>query len=100
MPGRSEITNFVNTIMIDMKINRIYIIAFFTFAMVSCGNNEQDATTDVNNTTDTVKVPDTNAAAVDTVNAPRLVTASADGNLLLTAENGKGVGPNIKYMPE
>jgi peptidoglycan-N-acetylglucosamine deacetylase len=85
--------------MIDMKINRIYIIAFFTFAMVSCGNNEQDAT-DVNNTTDTVKVPDTNAAAVDTVNAPRLVTASADGSLLLTAETGKGVGPNIKYMPE
>jgi hypothetical protein len=36
----------------------------------------------------------------DTVNKPELVTARPDGYLLLTAENGKAVGPNIKYMPE
>jgi hypothetical protein len=83
-----------------MKIKGIYIIAFFTLAVSSCNDNEQDASTDVSSRADTVNVRDTNAAAADTVNAPRLVTASADGSLLLTAENGKGVGPNIKYMPE
>lgn len=36
----------------------------------------------------------------DTVNNPQLVRAAGDGSLLLTAENGKGVGPDIKYMPE
>jgi Carbohydrate binding module (family 6) len=38
--------------------------------------------------------------ASDTINTPRLVSASADGSLTLTAETGKGLGPNIKYMPE
>ena len=37
---------------------------------------------------------------VDTVNRPELVTANTDGSLHLTAENGKPVGPEIKYMPE
>ncbi|HLT72057.1 MAG TPA: hypothetical protein VKZ75_05370 [Cyclobacteriaceae bacterium] len=36
----------------------------------------------------------------DSVNNPQLVRAARDGSLLLTAENGKGVGPDIKYMPE
>lgn len=36
----------------------------------------------------------------DTINKPELVRAGKDGSILLTAENGKGVGPEIKYMPE
>jgi len=36
----------------------------------------------------------------DTVNSPELVRAESDGSLLLTAENGKPIGPDIKYMPE
>jgi hypothetical protein len=33
-------------------------------------------------------------------NQPSKVTSSPDGSLLLSAENGKGVGPKIAYMPE
>ncbi len=33
-------------------------------------------------------------------NMPQLVRADANGVLSLTAENGKGIGPDIKYMPE
>jgi hypothetical protein len=36
----------------------------------------------------------------DTINKPELVRADTDGTFRLTAENGKAVGPNIKYMPE
>lgn len=36
----------------------------------------------------------------DTINKPTLVRGSKDGSLRLTAENGRGVGPEIKYMPE
>lgn len=36
----------------------------------------------------------------DTINKPELVRAGKDAVLLLTAENGRGVGPEIKYMPE
>ncbi len=50
---------------------------------------------------DTVQVPAAkNVMTADTVNKPELVTAQADGTLLLTAENGKPIGPDIKYMPE
>ncbi len=49
----------------------------------------------------TVQVPAVkNVMKADTVNRPKLVTAQADGSLLLTAENGKPIGPDIKYMPE
>jgi peptidoglycan-N-acetylglucosamine deacetylase len=34
------------------------------------------------------------------MNIPQLVRISADGQLKLTAENGRGIGPDIKYMPE
>ena len=51
--------------------------------------------------TDTVQGPaEKNVMKADTVNKPELVTAQADGSLLLTAENGKPIGPEIKYMPE
>jgi len=50
---------------------------------------------------DTVQVPaEKNEMTADTVNNPQVVTAQADGFLLLTAENGKAIGPEIKYMPE
>ncbi|HRP55762.1 neutral/alkaline non-lysosomal ceramidase N-terminal domain-containing protein [Agriterribacter sp.] len=35
-----------------------------------------------------------------TVNRPTLVEAGEDGRIILTADQGKGIGPNIKYMPE
>ena len=50
---------------------------------------------------DTVQSPaEKNVMTADTVNKPELVTAQADGSLLLTAQNGKPIGPEIKYMPE
>ncbi|EON77925.1 polysaccharide deacetylase family protein [Lunatimonas lonarensis] len=42
----------------------------------------------------------TRKAMADTVNMPQLVRAAADGTLHLTAENGRGVGPRIEYMPD
>ncbi|WP_353719898.1 polysaccharide deacetylase family protein [Dyadobacter sp. 676] len=35
----------------------------------------------------------------DTINIPELVAPDGSGTLYLTAENGKGVGPRIEYMP-
>ena len=50
---------------------------------------------------DTVQSPaEKKVTTADTVNKPELVTAQADGSLLLTAEKGKPIGPEIKYMPE
>jgi hypothetical protein len=34
------------------------------------------------------------------VNIPGIVRPTDDGTLILTAETGKGIGPDIKYMPE
>lgn len=48
----------------------------------------------------TVCAPPQPVVEKDTINKPTLVRAAKDGSLLLTAENGKGVGPEIKYMPE
>ncbi|MDN3687815.1 polysaccharide deacetylase family protein [Cyclobacterium jeungdonense] len=42
----------------------------------------------------------TREAMLDTLNQPRLIRANPDGNLILTAEKGKGIGPDIQYMPE
>jgi hypothetical protein len=36
----------------------------------------------------------------DTINQPRLVRPEADGTLRLSAETGRAIGPDIKYMPE
>jgi len=80
---------------------KVLTIASLLFGFVSCGEQQDDSDKE-NAITDTIKVADTTSAPAiaDTINAPRLVNASADGSLLLTAETGKGVGPNIKYMPE
>ena len=62
--------------------------------------------TDQKNTADTLERDTTQGPAQENVktteisNKPALVTAQADGSLLLTAENGKAIGPEIKYMPE
>lgn len=45
-------------------------------------------------------VKETRASISDTTNMPELVRAQPDGELRLTAENGKGIGPKITYMPE
>ncbi|WP_209332544.1 polysaccharide deacetylase family protein [Lunatimonas salinarum] len=42
----------------------------------------------------------TRMAMADTVNMPQLVRPTKDGKLHLTAENGRGVGPRIEYMPD
>ncbi|MFC4874735.1 hypothetical protein [Negadavirga shengliensis] len=34
------------------------------------------------------------------LNIPEIARPSTDNEILLTAENGKGIGPNIQYMPE
>lgn len=39
-------------------------------------------------------------AIADTVNIPELVRVSPNGQLRLTAEKGRGIGPDIQYMPE
>ena len=50
---------------------------------------------------DTLQVPaKKDVVTADTVNKPGLVKAQTDGSFLLTAENGKPIGPDIKYMPE
>ncbi|WP_373522211.1 polysaccharide deacetylase family protein [Aquiflexum sp.] len=45
-------------------------------------------------------VYETRSSIADTMNIPQLVRPSKDGQLQLTAENGRGKGPAIKYMPE
>ena len=74
-----------------------FLIYLSIFAM-ACGESavNGDVTPRPTDTTNAV-VP---AAQLDTVNHPRLVTAEPDGAYLLTAEKGKAVGPEIKYMPE
>lgn len=80
-----------------LKLNLTGVIA--ACLLSSCGG-ETNQTTDAP-AADTVQVPDEkNVMKADTVNRPELVTAQGDGSLLLTAENGKPIGPDIKYMPE
>lgn len=73
------------------------ILALFIFC--ACGEQSQETVAESN--TDSAKNQlEENINQLDTVNRPRLVTAMADGSYHLTAENGRGVGPEIKYMPE
>lgn len=45
-------------------------------------------------------VLDIRLATSDTTNIPELIRSSADGKLRLTAEKGRAIGPDIKYMPD
>ncbi len=77
----------------------IFILVITTWVIFSC--NEQ-ANQPSNSSEDTPQAIDENKVAEksDTINEPRLVKAGIDGSVLLTAENGKAIGPEIKYMPE
>jgi peptidoglycan-N-acetylglucosamine deacetylase len=68
-----------------------------TLIIFSCGEQ-----TKVENTRekDTTQVTAATPAPPDTVNIPSLVTEQSPGVLRLTAQNGKPLGPDIKYMPE
>src|SRR5688572_10244152 len=67
--------------------------------LFSCNAETKKSTDEVD--ADTVQAPaEKTIITADTVNKPALVTAQPDGSLLLTAENGKPVGPDIKYMPD
>jgi hypothetical protein len=37
---------------------------------------------------------------IDTTSKPKLVQPETDGTLRLSSQNGKPIGPNIKYMPD
>ncbi len=80
-----------------LKFNLTGVIA--ACLLSSCGG-ETKQTTDTP-AADTVQISaEKNVVKADTVSKPVLVTAQTDGSLLLTAENGKPIGPDIKYMPE
>ena len=78
-----------------MKLTRV-IAAFLLF---SC-NSETKKNTDAPDPNTALDQAEKVEIKGDTVNRPALVKAQADGSLLLTAENGKPIGPDIKYMPE
>ena len=72
------------------------IVAYLFFSCNTDTKSNPDAPTQ-----DTAHKPAVeNVKTTDTINKPELVTPQADGSLLLTAENGKPIGPEIKYMPE
>jgi hypothetical protein len=81
-----------------MKLKLKFIGIIAAFLLFSC-NNETKKNEDAPNP-NVVQDSIAKDASADTVNKPALVTAQPDNSLLLTAENGKAVGPNIKYMPE
>ena len=59
----------------------------------SCGEENKGIKTTIDSVIVTSQLP-------DTVNHPVLVTEQPAGTLRLTAQNGKALGPEIKYMPE
>ncbi len=71
-------------------------IAFTVWAcgLIAC-NNQQTTAGDAEKEDIAVQ-----QSAGTNVNNPEKVAVGADGNLLLTAENGEAAGPEIKYMPE
>lgn len=75
-----------------MKLESVVIIS--TCLFFGC----KDVANKTTSLADSSEQPVQDSPQSDTV--PKLVTAQPDGSLLLTAESGKAVGPNIKYMPE
>ena len=76
------------------KISSIKLIAGGLIALAASCVEEN---TGIKTTIDSVKVT---SPVPDTVNHPDLVTEQPAGTLRLTAQNGKALGPEIKYMPE
>lgn len=71
-----------------------YIMAGLVLFAVSCGEQTKVENASPKDTTQVASI------AADTVNNPSLVTEQGGGTLRLTAQNGKPLGPDIKYMPE
>ncbi|MBS1737906.1 MAG: hypothetical protein JST21_00335 [Bacteroidetes bacterium] len=80
-------------------MRKIFLLIVSTNLIFSCNEEAKQPSTP---SQDTIQAMTDTKATVesDTVNNPRLVKAETDGSILLTAENGKAVGPEIKYMPE
>lgn len=79
-----------------MKLRFKFIAVVGAFLFFSCGmktNQKLDVPLDQD-------YLERNVLKSNTVNSPKLVNSKEDGILLLTAENGKPIGLNIKYMPE
>jgi hypothetical protein len=76
-------------------MKKYFLILLLPAIILSLSCGEQNATTN-NPAEDSAHIQRLSA---DTVNNPSLVTDQS-GTLLLTAENGRALGPAIKYMPE
>jgi hypothetical protein len=77
-----------------MKLCINIILTGIVLFTISCGEETKVEGTSEKDTTEIA------STAADTVNMPSLVTEQTPGTLLLTAQNGKPLGPEIKYMPE
>lgn len=79
-------------------MKKTFLLIIATCLLLACNDGTKE-TNSLNK--DTLQsATEESIMAGDAVNKPALVKAQPDGSLLLTAENGKAVGPNIKYMPE
>jgi peptidoglycan-N-acetylglucosamine deacetylase len=72
-------------------------LAAIALIIISCG---EETKVESARAADTAQVAAATPAPADTVNIPSLVTEQTPGILRLTAQNGKPLGPDIKYMPE
>lgn len=77
----------------------VLILITTTILIFSCNEGTKQQS---NSPQDTIgaETDDIVAEKRDTVNNPQLVKAGIGDSIFLTAENGKPVGPKIKYMPE
>ena len=71
------------------QVKALIVMAVFICAITAC-----------NDTPGNTAVTASQSTSIDTINKPRLVQPAADASLLLTAQNGAAIGPDIKYMPE
>lgn len=80
-------------------IKKIMIVAtslMLLYTLAACNNNKVGPSLKASKKT-SIQKEDTVA---DRVNAPSLVKSGKVGSIQLTANNGKAIGPDIKYMPE
>lgn len=68
------------------------------FSFTACNDETSDGS--VQKKVPVAEQPAMPEPGADSVNLPQQVNAEADGTLRLTAAKGKGVGPDIKFMPE
>ena len=82
-----------------MRLSLKLSVVITAFIFCSCGDETSEANEAPAANSEQIPAKEVVVKA-DTVNSPELVVAQVDGSLLLTAQNGKAVGPEIKYMPE